>query len=342
MPTSYFELNPASQYELLSEGYTLTGMAPAVIEKDIWLTLVLQCLFSMPNRKAMAFKGGTSLSKVYGVIKRFSEDVDITVDYRELGCEQSLPDLLELSNRQRRLVSDSLILEVGRYVSKVVLPYLNRQFAEYGCARECHMTLSEDGESIQVHYPSRAEAGGYLRDHILIEFGGRNIIDPNSAHTIRPDVADRFSSIQFPQAEQVVVLSPARTFWEKVTLIHAQCNKPIAEGRERVSRHWYDLAMLLQHQAGHDAKNDMALLRDVIQLKSVFFNSGTCHYDRCLNGNLNLIPDDGNFYRIEDDYYAMLNSGMMNGHDYPLGQIMQDLTDLQNHVNQLNLATQIP
>lgn len=342
MPTSYFELNPAAQTELLNEAFTATGISPMVVEKDIWLTLVLQTLFSMPNRKAMAFKGGTSLSKVYGIIKRFSEDVDITVDFRELGCDQSLPDLLRLTKGQRRRVSDTLIQEVSVYVRNFVLPFLKRQLADIDCAKDCEISLSEDGESIQVRYPTRAGTGEYLRDHVLIEFGGRNIIDPNASHSIRPDIADHFQSVLFPHAEQVVVLSPARTFWEKVTLIHAQCNKPIAEGKDRISRHWYDLAMLLQHPEGAAAKQDIALLRDVVQLKSVFYNSGTAHYDRCLNGNLNLIPSDQNFSRLEDDYYAMLNSGMMNGHFYPLGQIMQDLSDLQDQVNQMILADHEP
>ncbi|MNP25510.1 hypothetical protein D3C76_1183200 [compost metagenome] len=81
------------------------------------------------------------------------------------------------------------------------------------------------------------------------------------------------------------MLSPARTFWEKVTLIHAQCNKPISEGKDRISRHWYDLAMLLQHDVGATAKNDLELLDDVIALKSVFYNSATAHYGRCVSGS---------------------------------------------------------
>lgn len=338
MPRSYFELTASAQREILDEAYIETGRSPSVIEKDIWLTLVLQLLFAMPGRKAMAFKGGTSLSKVHGVIKRFSEDVDITVDFRGLGCEHSVSDLLQFSGGKRRRIGDALIAEVGRYTREAVLPYLKAQLQNYGSASECQLSVSEDGESIHVHYPTiSADAMGYLRDHVLVEFGGRNIIDPNAVHSIQPDIAELFASIDFPKAEQVVVLSPARTFWEKVTLIHAQCNKPIDEGKDRISRHWYDLAMLLQHDVGASAKNDVELLKDVIGLKSVFYNSATAQYDRCLSGELNLIPDRDNFSRLENDYNAMEASGMLNGHVYPLGQIMEDLTSLQEHVNQLVL-----
>lgn len=336
MPRSYFELPQTGQREILDEAFSETGRSPSVIEKDIWLTLVLQLLFAMPGRKAMAFKGGTSLSKVHAVIKRFSEDVDITVDFRGLGCKHSVQELLQLSKSKRRKVSDALIAEVGRYTRESILPYLNDQLKNYGCASECQLSVSDDGESIHVHYPAMsADAKGYLRDHILVEFGGRNIIDPNAVYSIQPDIAEQFKSITFPKAEQVVVLSPARTFWEKVTLIHAQCNKPIPEGKERISRHWYDLAMLLQHDVGASAKNNLELLDDVIALKSVFYNSATAKYAQCVSGELNLIPDQDNFIRLEEDYYAMERSGMLNGHIYSLESIIKDLTELQEHVNQL-------
>lgn len=342
MPRSYFELPQSGQREILDEAFSETGRSPSVIEKDIWLTLVLQLLFAMPERKPMAFKGGTSLSKVHGVIERFSEDVDITVDFRGLGCNQSIPELLQLSGGKRRKVSDALLAEVGRYTRDAVLPYLSEQLQRYGCASECQLSVSDDGESIHVHYPAMAaDAKGYLRNHVLVEFGGRNIIDPNAVHSIQPDIAGMFAEITFPNAEQVVVLSPARTFWEKVTLIHAQCNKPIAEGKDRISRHWYDLSRLLQHEVGAAAKNDLELLDDVIALKSVFYNSSTAHYGKCVSGELNLIPDAENFARLESDYYEMERSGMLNGHSYPLGSIMEDLAALQDHVNQLALKRKV-
>lgn len=336
MPKSYFELPEAGQREVIEEAFIQTGRSPNVIEKDIWLTLVLKLLFGMPGRKSMAFKGGTSLSKVHGVIKRFSEDVDITVDFRELGCQYSVPQLRELSGNKRKQESEALINAVSIYIRDTLCPYLNNELKNYGCASECVVSLSDDGESILVHYPTRAsDTQGYLRDHVLVEFGGRNIIDPNEAHCIQPDIAELFEGIVFPRAENVVVLSPARTFWEKVTLIHAQCNKTIPAGKERVSRHWYDLAMLLQHQVGQTAKNDLELLKDVVALKSVFYNSATAYYDRCVSGELNLIPDQENLRLLSADYDAMGRSGMLNGHVYSMENIMADLQAFQTHVNEL-------
>lgn len=335
MPESYFELSATQQGEILESAFTETGRAPSVIEKDIWLSLVLQHLFAMPDRKAMAFKGGTSLSKVYSVIRRFSEDVDVTIDYRQLGCELPIEQLAQLSGNKRRAISDALKGAVAIYTAGTVLPYLKTQLAQLGCGAECEVSISDDGEALHVYYPSRAPGTGYLRDHILVEFGGRNIIEPNAVHSIQPDITDLFPGVAFPRAEQVVVLSPMRTFWEKVTLIHAQCNRDIPEGKDRVSRHWYDLAMLMQHAAGQEAMNDLDLLADVVGLKSVFFNSATAHYNKCLSGELNLLPSSDNQKLLEKDYIEMEVAGMLDGEPYPLSQILSDLSGLQDHVNQL-------
>ncbi|MGE8063912.1 nucleotidyl transferase AbiEii/AbiGii toxin family protein [Pseudomonas sp. NPDC089569] len=339
MATSYFDLPSSVQSELLANAAAETHRATAVIEKDIWITLVLKDLFAMPGRKAMAFKGGTSLSKVYSVIQRFSEDVDVTIDYRELGCEQSVAELSRLSGGKRDKIGEALKAKVREYTHEIVRPYLQSQLASLACGQECDVTVSENGEKLYVVYPTRAFARGqYMREHVLVEFGGRNLINPNSHYTIKPDIAALFPNIDFPIAEGVVVLAPERTFWEKVTLVHAECNRPLADDRNRVSRHWYDLAMLAQHEAGRRAMEDLDLLADVVGLKKVFYRSASAQYDRCLTGELNLMPDSENLVRLENDYREMQGSGMLNGHVYPIADILALLSTLQGRINQLTLA----
>jgi hypothetical protein len=339
VPISYFDLTAEEQSELLASAASETGRAAGVIEKDIWVCFVLKELFAMPGRKAMAFKGGTSLSKVYSVIKRFSEDVDITIDYRELGCGLSIADMATLSGRRRDQIGDDLKTKVSQYSHEVVLPYLQTQLSSLGCGLECEVMVSLNGEELKVIYPTRVgDPRGYLKDHVLVEFGGRNIIDPNASHIINADAAGAFPEVIFPSAEGVIVLAPERTFWEKVTLIHSACRRPIAEGRNRVSRHWYDLAMMARHEIGHRAMTDLDLLADVVALKNVFYRSGSAHYDRCLSGELNLIPDAENRARLEKDYLDMMRSGVLNGHDISMAQIFTELAALQNRINQLVLA----
>ncbi|HCN45589.1 MAG TPA: nucleotidyl transferase AbiEii/AbiGii toxin family protein [Pseudomonas sp.] len=337
MQISYFDLPAEEQRDLLAIAEARTGRAPAVIEKDIWVCLVLHHLFSMPGRKAMAFKGGTSLSKVYSVIQRFSEDIDITIDYRELGCDLPVAELARQSRGQRDRLSEQLRGQVRAYTHEVVLPHLQSKLQK----TECQITIDDDGEKLYVSYPSRTgDRDPYLRQHVLVEFGGRNIIDPNAVHVISSDVAELFPTVAFAQAE-VVVLAAERTFWEKVTLIHDQCNRAFPAGRGRLSRHWYDLAMLVRHDTGRRALADLALLSDVIGLKEVFYRRATSQYERCLAGGLNLIPDAENLMLLERDYDEMHNAGMLNGHAYPLAEIIAELTTLQESINTLSRA-QIP
>lgn len=333
---SYFDLPPRKQTELLESAKEETGIASQIIEKDIWLSFVLKAVFSAPGAKPMAFKGGTSLSKVYSIIQRFSEDVDITIDYRSLGCELTIAEMLMLSGRKVRKIRESLHEQVREYVNEIIVAHLHRQIAALPCGDECGVEVSDDGELVKFFYPTRimrTSSSGYLRDHVLIEFGGRNIIDPHSTHAVTPNLAALVSSVDFPVAENVVVLDPERTFWEKATLIHASCHKGFPSSAERYSRHWYDLAMFCQHSRGTSAKTDLDLLRDVIDLKSVFYKSGTTNYAHCLDGQICFIPspDDERLLRI--DYYAMQDAGMLNGHDMSMDLILATLQTLQDEIN---------
>lgn len=334
MPETYFELPARDQHEILSKASSHLGRSASILEKDIWLSLVLKGLFSAPDRKPMAFKGGTSLSKVYSVIRRFSEDVDITIDYRSLGCEIPISELIGLPRKQRDRIGASLRENVRVYTNEIIRPHLEAQLAELECGAECAIEVSEDGENMMIYYPSRAEdQAGYLREFVLIEFGGRNIINPNEVHAIRPEISSVFPGLVFPHAEDVVVLAADRTFWEKVTLIHAACNKPFPSGLNRNGRHWYDLAMLCQHECGQRAIANIDLLKDVIALKSVFYKSATTNYEQCLTGELRLIPDEANLRLLHEDYLAMQEAGMLNGHLIPLAEILDQLLHLQNHLN---------
>ncbi|MNQ98100.1 hypothetical protein D3C85_1137740 [compost metagenome] len=203
------------------------GLAPVlgrraeILEKDIWLCQVLGVLFSLPCRKPMAFKGGTSLSKVYQAVERFSEDIDVTVDYRSLVDD--VPELATLGSNQRRRLSDQLKAALAQHVTGELVPALCESLAQALPGREIAIEVSEEAEKLWLYYPSAVDnTDAYLRPSVLIEFGGRNATLPQDRLTIVPDVATHVPELAFPSAE-VVVLSPMRTFWEKATLIHVEC-----------------------------------------------------------------------------------------------------------------------
>jgi len=125
---------------------------------------------------------------------------------------------------------------------------------------------------IWITYPSVVkDTDEYIRSQVLIELGGRNVIDPNETHTVSPYIAELTEGLVYPSGE-VVVLSPERIFWEKATLIHFECNRgELRASAERLSRHWYDLVMLAKHPAGRSAIENRELFEEVVRHKKVFF-----------------------------------------------------------------------
>jgi hypothetical protein len=261
----------------------------------------------------MAFKGGTSLSKVFGAIARFSEDVDITLDYR--GLDGSFDPFAEGVSRNRlKKFSEDLKSFVRGHAHGVVAPHFQKMLEDEFDADAFQLEVSDDGEQMRVHYPSVLEApGDYVGNSVLIEFGGRNITEPNEEHEVRPDIAEHVAELDFPRST-VSVLSPTRTFWEKATLIHVECQRDeFRTGAERLSRHWYDLAMLADLAHGQAAVADRALLADVVKHKKVFYNASYANYEACLAGQLRLIPEDAALAALREDFQRMIGAGMFIG-----------------------------
>jgi len=153
-------------------------------------------------------------------------------------------------------------------------------------------------------------------------------------HEISPDMVPLLKELEFPKA-RVQVLSPVRTFWEKATLIHVECNREeFRTGAERLSRHWYDLAMLARHPVGKSALAQRALLDDVVKHKKVFFSAAHARYDKCLTGGLRLVPGEDFVRNLRADFEAMVSAGMFYGEEPPtFGEIIKRLRELERAIN---------
>ena len=190
MAEAFLSLAARERADILRTAAARSGRAAIILEKDIWVCWVLQALFSMPDPHPMAFKGGTSLSKVYGIIDRFSEDVDVTLEYRAFN-DGFDPFAAGASRNQIRLFSERLRGRVTTYISDVVAPALGAAADGLAADGQHDIRIGDDGETIRFAYPSAVEdARGYVRSEVLLEFGGRNVIDPNEQHTIHADMAD--------------------------------------------------------------------------------------------------------------------------------------------------------
>jgi hypothetical protein len=333
VPEAFLHLSDQDRRDILQTAAAQLGQQAGVLEKDVWVCWALQALFAMPNALPMAFKGGTSLSKVFNAIYRFSEDVDITLDYRAFG-EDFDPFHADVSRSALRKFSDRLKDCVRAYSHEVVLPYLNEKLAEQPTPEAFNIQLSEDGEKLLIHYPSAVEINSsYLQSSVLVEFGGRNVIDPNQRHQVSPYIAGLVSGLELPVAE-VVVLSPERTFWEKATLIHVACNKGAFEsGVNRLSRHWYDLVMLSRHTGGRKALENRTLLTDVVKHKEIFFNASYAHYGQCLTGGMRLLPNAELLDALQSDFEAMLDAGMLYVKSPSFDELVAELEVLEKIIN---------
>jgi hypothetical protein len=333
MPEQFLHLQADDRKEILQTAATQLGQQATVLEKDVWVCWTLQTLFSMPDAHPMAFKGGTSLSKIYGAIKRFSEDVDVTLDYRAFNDDVD-PFAEGVSKNAIKKFSKRLKEYVLQYANDVVAPYIDTQLQALPRPNEYGIEVSEDGEKIWVQYPSAVENGDdYLKSSILIELGGRNVINPNERHTVTPDISPLVSSLDLPLGE-VVVLSPERTFWEKATLIHVECNREeFKSDAHRLSRHWYDLRMLAVHSSGKAAINNRELFEDVVRHKQVFFNAAYANYDACLANELRLIPDDAAITELRTDYEKMLGAGMIYGEPPSFDDIISGIREIEREIN---------
>ena len=342
MSEYFLHLDAEERREILETLATDLGRKANVLEKDVWVCWALEAMFSIPSHLPMAFKGGTSLSKVFNAISRFSEDIDITVDYRALAKRSNddfEPFAANQTNNQIRKFSDRLKTTLKDYAATTVLPHIQSKVDLLPYADDMTIEHSEDGEQILIYYTSVVtDQDEYLRSRILIELGGRNIIDPNAIHTVTPDIALLLQDqpLVFPSAKPIV-LAPERTFWEKATLIHAECNRgSIKASSERMSRHWMDLHLLKESAIGQSALAQTDLLHDVIKHKQCFFRSGFANYDQCLNKGFKLIPPSTQLAKLQEDYRAM--QIMIYG-DIPLFEdIVTSLKELEAILNALEIG----
>ncbi len=330
MSDSFFNLPLRESQALIGKAAAQMDVSDLIIEKDLWVCWVLEQLFSLPIH--MIFKGGTSLSKVFQLIKRFSEDCDITIDYRMFMQEV---DLNTITRSQLKKVSKQLKKQLQAYVSETILPYLQYKVCICFPNQDFEITLSEDGERLRFYYPSIIHSlRGYLRDHVLVEFGIRSSTEPCEKHLITPYLKNVINEIVDLPAPVVDVLSPIRTFWEKITLIHVECHRDrFVKTSERLSRHWYDLFLLNNSWVGKQAVRRNDIFKNVLEHKKAFFNASYADYDSCWRGALRLIPASEDLSTLASDFKQMIDAGMFYEDPPAFIDIIHSLSVLEVEIN---------
>ena len=321
-----------------TEAMTPLGLHAALIEKDFWVCWTLRRLFEVIGfRPHLIFKGGTSLSKVYKVIDRFSEDVDLSLSRRDLGfADDHDPEQAGISKKEAKRRLDALISACVTTVREKLVPEIHQDFASVLGPHGWSVELDPgDSQTVLFAYPLSDVSGelSYVRPVIRLEMGARSDDWPAADAQIRPYAAEVFPDVFSAPVARVRTLAVERAFWEKATLLHAEAHRPPDKAdRERHARHYYDLARLAEQAVAATALERHDLLDRVIAHKSFFFASSWAHYETARPGTFRLLPDDAlRLDGLRRDYEAM--QSMIFGQGPAWEYLTQVLRDLERRIN---------
>jgi hypothetical protein len=302
---------PRDRLDLFLASANRLGAPVGNIEKDFWVCWTLNALYH--ERPAggprLLFKGGTSLAKAYGLIRRFSEDIDITVFRDDLDEPASVEDLEALSNNKRRAKLDAIRDACRAYIAGPLREFLGAQLADAtgGVGRVEIDEADPDGQTLLVWYPEvEPRDGAYVRPAVRIESGAKSALDPNRPVTIRPYISDETAGLDLAIGD-VTTIDAKRTFWDKVVIAHGlrrwyERRGVLRQEGQRVSRHYYDLHCLLDSEVGKAALADRDLGVDCVRHARMFFDRPDYDLASAVPGTFAIAPVGGMVDALRRDY----------------------------------------
>lgn len=308
---------------------------PVVLEKDFWVCWLLGVLFTSRFADALVFKGGTSLSKVFGVIDRFSEDIDLSLSPEFLKLE--IPEA-EVSRNQANKWMRGAEEKCGQVVRDEVRPVLEESTEAVLGVREgpWFEYRTDPGTNSPVllfHYETALPTGfDYLPRSVKLEFGSLTEQKPTGRHPIRPWLADILEAALPDWNCEVVALELERTFWEKATILHAEYHRAADKPTpDRFSRHYADTAALGRHGAAVAALGQHELREKVVTWKGQFFGSGWARYDLAKPGTFKLVPPLERQAALRRDYQAMQAMYLSSPRGFDV--VLAELAELERKIN---------
>ena len=304
----------------------------AIIEKDFWVCLTLDYLFRISRWKnALVFKGGTSLSKAFHIIRRFSEDIDLIVDWRVLGYSKNEP-WEKRSNSKQDLFNKETNRRVEAFLRQDLLPDIQQELS-FLLGFDVNMSIDEigDPQTICFRYP-HIFADGSILQNIRLEIGALAAWTPAKKEVITPYAAEFYPQVFVQQNTEVLTVSPERTFWEKATILHHEANRPESSLMPaRYSRHFYDLYCLMQSGVKDSSMQNLDLLQKVVRFKKQFYPRGWAQYDQAKIGTLRLVPPEYRFTALQSDYDRM--RGMIFDNTPSFDDLMHQIAILEAEIN---------
>lgn len=317
---------PEDRRGLFTEAARRLGTSERYIEKDFWVCWTLDALFNdrPAGEPRLLFKGGTSLSKAFGLISRFSEDIDITVFRDDLGDDASIEAMEAMSGKARARQLDAIREHCSAYITGPLQEWLAGQFALALSAAKIRDEAAKvvvdakdpDRQTLLLWYPSLfGDRDTYVSPAVRIESGAKSALDPHMSATVVPYVAEELGDAAFA-VSNITTVSPQRTFWDKVVILHGLTQwfdrrGVLRQEGQRITRHYYDVYRLLEDAMGKQALGDRELGHDCARHARMFFNRPDLNLDAVVAGNFTPAPNEEMLEALERDYVAM--RGMIFG-----------------------------
>ena len=318
-------------FDSLALDYNLSTVA---IEKDWWITAVLRALFSLPYAEHLSFKGGTSLSKCYNLIERFSEDIDIAVNREFLGYGGTLSKT-QISDRLRRaacsFVRERLQFDIAKQIE-------NHEVKKNLFSVNVNITpiSTTDPEIIEIHYKSLFPGNNYLKPIVKLEISGRSMNEPVQEIQLQSFIDEVYSDKSFAEIPfKVNAVVPERTFLEKICLLHEEFAKPQEFMRtERMSRHLYDLVKMYDADIAEKALKNKDLYDSIIKHRRLFIGLKDFDYSTLAPKTINIIPSENIIAQWQQDYEIMRET-MIYGESLPFNKLIDKIKQLNDQINNI-------
>jgi len=325
---------------LIAEGAERLQLNAVIVEKDFWVCWMLSLLFGRNEwNEALVFKGGTALSKVFRIIRRFSEDIDLSVLPAALGISES--DIEQAASRRRRDEwMNKLEVACGEWVQKQMQPELARaieavigprpgdkSWLEYQTDAPTHSPV------LLFHYPTVLESGlTYIQRWVKLEFGSLTDQRPANTYHVTPWLAEQLPAAFTQRNCEVVALEVGRAFWEKATILHAEHHRDLATPMpHNYSRHYADVGAMAGRPEGERAIENEKLLERVVRWKARFFARSWARYDLAKPGTFRVLPPRERLPELRRDYENMRD--MFLDPPIPFGKVFETLSDLERRIN---------
>jgi hypothetical protein len=341
---TFLEQTPQNRRGAFGAAAADLGTAPRNVEKDFWICLVLEAIFMDSTRRwpRMAFRGGTSLSKAFSAIGRFSEDIDIAVERADLKIPDTLASLEKLSPAQRQQRLAVFNAEGEAFIAETVALHLEKAldkfFAPRAAGRPKVRISRADRLTIEIEYVSTISAPGesqYIAPTVRLEFSVRSALEPQVYRPITPYVAKFVQDANMTLANVPTVVA-RRTFWDKILIAHELKDRhskdlPLTLHNERVSRHYYDLYMLIRSGVGAANKAQLALARECQRYSAIFYPSDTVDICDAVPGSFDIVPNAAMERALANDYTSM--EVMIFGAAPGFSAIRDELRDFEAQIN---------